>query len=144
MSISLDQFFKVLYSFPFTVWPVEGYWNISRLSCRTLAFTSYAFSKRGLVLVSLPHFLHKFWRKIFILLYSMNWPNFIAWLPLLCEILGNMCIAIVCKPGSDVMNFEVNLIFLKKPLFLHDQKVMTKMQIPREIKELLKRNKKHI
>ena len=42
------------------------------------------------------------------------------------------------------MNFEVNLIFLNKPFFLHDQKVMTKMQIPRETKELLKRNKKHI
>ena len=37
--------------------------------------------KRGRELVSLPHFLHDFWRKIFILLYSMNWPNFIVWLP---------------------------------------------------------------
>ena len=27
---------------------------------------------------------------------------------LICEILSNMCIAIVCKPGCDVMNFEVN------------------------------------
>ena len=25
-----------------------------------------------------------------------NWPNFIVWLPLLCEILGNTCIEIVC------------------------------------------------
>ena len=38
-------------------------------------------------LVSLPHFLHNFWRKIFLLLYSINWPNFIIQLPLLCEIL---------------------------------------------------------
>ena len=67
--------------------------------------------KRGLELVSLPHFWHNFWRKIFLLLYSINWPNVIVWLPLLCEILGNMCIAIVSKPGCDVMNFEVNLIF---------------------------------
>ena len=52
--------------------------------------------KRGLGLASLPHFLHNFWRKIFILLYSINWPNFIGWLSLLCEILVNMCIAIVC------------------------------------------------
>ena len=43
-----------------------------------------------------------------------------------CEILGNMCITIVCKPGCDVMNFEVNLIFLIKPFFPYDQKVMTK------------------
>ena len=49
-----------------------------------------------------------------------------VWLPLLYEILGDMCIAIVCKPGCDVRNFEVNLIFLIKPFFLHDQKVVTK------------------
>ena len=48
------------------------------------------------------------------------------WLPLLCEILGNMCIAMVCEPGCDVMNFEVNLTFLIKPFFLHDQRVVTK------------------
>ena len=48
---------------------------------------------------------------------------------LVCDILGNMCIAIVCKPGCDVLNFEVDLIFLIfliKPLFLHDQKILTK------------------
>ena len=28
------------------------------------------------------------------MLYSINWPNFFVWLPLLLEILGNMCIAI--------------------------------------------------
>ena len=33
-----------------------------------------------------------------------------------------MCIAIVCKPGCDVMNFEAKLIFLIKSFFLHDQK----------------------
>ena len=44
----------------------------------------------------------------------MNWPNFNVWLPLFCEILGNMCIAILCKTGCDVMNFEDNLIFLTK------------------------------
>ena len=41
-------------------------------------------------------------------------------------LLGNMCIAIVYKPGYDVMNFEVNIIFLIKLFFLHDQKVVTK------------------
>ena len=28
-----------------------------------------------------------------------------------------MCIAIVCFPGCDVVNFEINLIFLIKPFF---------------------------
>ena len=37
-----------------------------------------------------------------------------------------MCIAIVYKPGWEVMNFEVNLMFLIKPFFKHDPKVKTK------------------
>ena len=94
--------------------------------------------KRGLELVSLPHFLHNFLIKIFLFLYSINWPNIIAWLPLLCEVLGNMCIKIVYKPGRDVMNFAVNLIFLIEPFFLHDQKAVTKTKICSERKELLR------
>ena len=43
----------------------------------------------------------------------------------------------------DVINFELNLIFLTKPTFLHDQKVKTKMSISWEQKELLIWNKKH-
>ena len=92
-------------------------------------------TKRGLELVSLPHFLHNFWRKLFFLLYSINCPNFIVLLLFLCEILGNMCIAIVCKPSCDVMNFEFNLMFLIKPFFLHDQKVETKTKISWEWKK---------
>ena len=99
--------------------------------------------KRGLELVSLPHFRHHSWRKIFFLLYSINWSNFVVWLSILCKVLGNICIAIACKPGCDVMNFEVNLIFLIKQFFLHDQKVVTKTKISWERKELLRWNKKH-
>ena len=92
---------------------------------------------------SLPYCLHNFWRKMFLLLYSNNWPNFIVWLRLLCEILGNMCIGIACKPGSDVMNFDVHLIFLIKLFFLHEQKVVTKTSISWERKEILRWNKEH-
>ena len=38
-----------------------------------------------------------------------------------------MCIAVVYNPGSDAMNFEVKLIFIIKPFFLDDQKVVTKI-----------------
>ena len=38
-----------------------------------------------------------------------------------------MCIATVCKPGCDVMNFEVKLMFLIKPLFLREQKAVAKI-----------------
>ena len=44
---------------------------------------------------SLSCFLYDLWWKVFLLLYSINWPNFFVWLFLLLEILGNMCIAIV-------------------------------------------------
>ena len=33
-----------------------------------------------------------------------------------------MFIVIVCWPGWDVINFEINLVFLIKPFFLDDQK----------------------
>ena len=51
--------------------------------------------KRDLELVSPPHFLHGFWRKISLPLYFINWANFIAWLTLLLEMLGSTCIMIV-------------------------------------------------
>ena len=36
------------------------------------------------------------------------------------------------------MNFEINLISLIKPFFQHDQKLMTKTEISRERKKLLR------
>ena len=45
------------------------------------------------------------------MLYFINSSNFIVWLPLVLEILGNMCFAIVCFPGCDVINYNNNLIF---------------------------------
>ena len=40
---------------------------------------------------------------------------------------GNICIAIVCWPGCDVINFEFNLILLINLFFRHDQKIRTKI-----------------
>ena len=87
---------------------------------------NFDFLDKGLGIVSPAHFMYDFSTKMFLMLYSINWPNLIAWLPLLLEILGNMWIAIVCYPGCDVINFETNLIFLIESFFLHDQKVITK------------------
>ena len=39
-----------------------------------------------------------------------------------------MCIVIVCWTGCDVINFQINSIFLIKLLFLHDQKVKVKFK----------------
>ena len=57
---------------------------------------NFDFSDKSLGIVSLVHFVYDFSTKLFDMLYSINGPNFIVWLPLLLEILGNMCIAIVC------------------------------------------------
>ena len=91
----------------FIVCQVESYWDILKLSCRTFAFTSYkGFSEiKKRSGTSLPHFLHDFWKKMLLLLYSINWPNFIVWSPLLREILGSMCMVLVCWPDCDVINF---------------------------------------
>ena len=56
---------------------------------------NFKFLEKGLGMISPPHFVYDFSRKMFLMLYSINRPNFIVKLPLLLEILVNMCIAIV-------------------------------------------------
>ena len=57
---------------------------------------NFNFLKKGLGIVSAPHFVYNFSRKMFLKLYFINWPNFIVWLPLILEILVSMYIAIAC------------------------------------------------
>ena len=78
--------------------------------------------------------------KMFLMLYSINRPNFIFWLRLLLEILSNMYIVIVCVLGCDVIILKINNKLLmhlsNQAVFLPDQKVKI-------IKKLLRWNKKH-
>ena len=101
----------------------------------------WGLSKRGLEMFSLPHFLHDFWRKIYLLLHSINWPSFIVWLHLIWQILSNMCIVIVCYPGYDVMNFKINLF--NQAVFSTWPKCQGKNLIILRKKELLRWNKHH-
>ena len=87
---------------------------------------NFDFLDKGLGIISPAHFVYDFSTKMLLMLYSINWTNFIAWLPLLLEILGNMCIATVCYPGCDIMDFEINFIFLIQPFIVNYQKVMRK------------------
>ena len=84
----------------FIVCQVGGHLDIIetklQTSCFHLIYSFFMKQERGLGLVSLCHFLHDLWGKIFLLLHSINWPNFNVWLPLLREILCNMCIVIAC------------------------------------------------
>ena len=85
----------------------EGYWKISKLRCKK--------KKRSLELVWLSHFLHDFWRKMFLTLYSIR-PNFIVWLPLLPEILNNMCIVIVVSQVLTSQILKVTLALISSSL----------------------------
>ena len=57
---------------------------------------NFDFLEKGLGIASLSYFGYGFLGKMFLMLYSFNWPNFIAWLPLLLQISVNMCMAIIC------------------------------------------------
>ena len=56
---------------------------------------NFDFLDKGVGIVSPAYFVNDFSIKLYLMLYSINWPNFIARLPLLLELLANMCIAIV-------------------------------------------------
>ena len=83
------------------LFPLLFNWEINKLDYFRLTKESenklnFNFSEKGLGLVSPPHFVHDFSRKMFLMLINRNWQNFIVWLPLPLEILGNMCITIGC------------------------------------------------
>ena len=84
-----------------------------QISCRKYSVLIFYILR----LVSRPQFAYNFSRKMFLILYSTNWPNFIAWLPLRLEILGNMCIVITCRQVCAVMNLKINLSFLTRSVF---------------------------
>ena len=77
----------------------------------------FNFLRKGLVIVSPPHFVIDFSREMLLMIYSIDRPNFSVGLPLFLEIMGNMCISIVCLQGCDFINFEISLMFLIKPFF---------------------------
>ena len=99
--------------------------------------------EKDLGIVSPPHFVHDISKNMFLMLYSINWPNLIAWLFLLLEILINMCIAIVCFPRFDVINLEIELIFLIKSLFYMNKESRQILNILRT-KRAFKMKKEHI
>ena len=82
-----------------------------------------------------------FWRKIFLILYSIDRMNFIVWLLLLHEKLDNICILIVIIPAYDVINFET-LVFSSSH-FLHNQKSQDKNLNILRTKRHITENKTH-
>ena len=86
---------------------------------------NFEFLDKGLGLVSPPHFVYTFSPKMYLKLYSVNWPSFIVWLPFLLEILNDICTAI---------KFQIYLNLSNQVVFIHDQKVNTRTWISWEQK----------
>ena len=94
--ISGSIFWSFIY-FVFTVCQVKDYQKWLKLSCRPFVFTSYkAFLKNKKKSGTSPpaSFSAWFFRKIICLVIFYYLTGFQC-LPLLCEILGNMCVVIV-------------------------------------------------
>ena len=85
-------------------------------------YAQFCFFRKGDAACFSSYILIIFLRKIFPMLYSINWPNSILTLPLILEILGNMCIIIICFSVYDVINFETNLSVRFKCVFLMAKK----------------------
>ena len=94
-------------------------------------YAQFCFFRKGHAACFSSYILIIFLRKIFPMLYSINWPNSIFTLPLILEILGNMCIIIICFSVYDVINFETNLSVRFKCIFL-----MTKKKLGQKSKYL--------
>ena len=75
LGIQINKFYNTL-----------DYWSRDMLN--------FKFLEKGLEIVSPLHFEYDFSGKMFVMLYSINCPNSIAWLSLL-EILVNMCTSIL-------------------------------------------------
>ena len=87
-------------------------------------YAQFWFLEKGLGIVSPPHFVKDFSRKMFLKLYSLNWPDFTLWLSLLLEILNNICIAISVL-------LWIKLTFIIKPFFYMTKKPRQKLNILR-------------
>ena len=74
------------------------------------------FIEQGLGLVSSKDFMYGFSRKMFLVIYSINWPNFII---SLSHCLTSSDVRQYeyynCFPGCYAINLKINLIFLIKP-----------------------------
>ena len=66
-------------------------------------------------------------KKLCARLYPIKGENFIAWLPLFREMLGNIRVVTLHSLDCDIINFQIYFFFLIKPFFLHDQKIKTKL-----------------
>ena len=93
---------------------------------------NFNFWEEGLGIVSSPHLVHYFSTKILFILYSINGPNITVSWPLLLKILCNLW-------RHRFWNYSY---LSNQVVYLHDQKVETKIWISSGQKDFLNWNKK--
>ena len=98
------------------------------------------FSKKGLQIVSPSHLLYDYSRKIFLMLYSINRPNFIVWFPLLPKISPYMSIVTVCFPVCDIKILKLPFLIM---LFSYITKSQNKYLNISRTKTTLRWNRKY-
>ena len=94
-----------------------NYWSRDMLN--------FDFLDKGLGTVSPAHFVYDFSTNM---LYSIKWPNCIAWLPLLLEILGNMCIALFVKQVVTSWILKLSWSFKSSRFFYMTKKSWQKLK----------------
>ena len=106
----------------------QTYWNQSFNHFLLLHIKLFHKTKKGLELVSLPHFIHHVWKEIFHTLYFINLLNTsLPYYLYFLRHLGIMFIVTVCVPVSEGKNFQVYLGFLIKLFSYITKNVRTKM-----------------
>ena len=98
------------------------------LGCWSWDMFNFDSLEKPLGLVSSPQSVYNFSRKIFLVLYSIIWQNFIVWLPSLIEILGNMCVEGFCFPIYNVLKLILPLLS-RRFFFFNFQKSKIKIFI---------------
>ena len=113
------------------------YWNWPLVFNSSKAFLKKAPS--GLEVVSLPHFLIDFWRKMFLLIYSISWPilfHSLYFLRFAQYMSDNYCFLVY-----DFKKFEIKDSY--QPVFLQDTKSQDKNWNILRRKELVRWNKEY-
>ena len=99
--------------------------------------------RKGLGIVSPPHFVYDFSARIFFMLYSINWPNLLPpdYFSFLRYWLIEYCNCLLTRFWR--YEFWNQPYHFNQDFFLHDLKVKKKIQIFWERNKLLRWNKKH-
>ena len=123
----------MFYSCKWSIFRYPSTWHTIKTNCVKLSTTdpeicSNLIFRIGSGASFSTTFVYDFSRKMLLKLHSINWPNFIVWLTLLLQILGNICITIVCYPGCDVIKSEISLIFLIKSFCCMTKKSRQKLK----------------